>query len=127
MMIGGHTNGIDRTLEFIANRCTFEDAECVRLTGGNLMAICIAGAIGNRWFLTHRSQRIPNECFFAVTDRIRIGVQLAHFVRAAGNCRTRINAIFDAIRSDYTNLARPTIAILLTYFRLTKSFFRLTS
>lgn len=53
MMIGGHTNGIDRTLEFIANRSAFEDAECVWLTCGNLMAIGVAGAVGYRWFLTH--------------------------------------------------------------------------
>lgn len=127
MVIDGHADGIDRTLEFIANRCAFENAERVRLTGGDLMTIGVAGAVGNRWFLAHRSQWIPNKCVFAVTNRVRIGVQLTCFVGAARNCRTRIYAIFDTIRSDDANLTWSTVAILEAYFRLAKSLFRLTS
>lgn len=89
------------------------------MASGDLMAVRVPGAVGNRWFFADRCQRIPDECVFAVAHRIRVGVQLARFVGAARDCRTRIDAIAKPVHADDANLAGPTIAVRHTHFRLT--------
>lgn len=112
-MIGSHTNWIGWTLEFVADRCAFQNAKRVWLTWSHRMTIIIWCAIWNRWFFAHWAGWIPCISGSAMASWIWISVQSTFFIQTACNWRTRIDAFFVSIWSNNANLSLSTFVVTL--------------
>lgn len=114
LMICSNTNWIGWALEFITNRCTFQNAKGVWLTRCNWMTIIIWCTVWNRWFLAHWNGRIPDVSWFAVTGWIWVRIQSTFFIQTTCNWSTWTDTIFISVVSNNANLSLFTIGVFFT-------------